>query len=146
MYNELDNYIKFYEDDNTSTNCYWEETGHEEASQMMDRFTDNEWNDLFSNLSSKSNIWKKRLVYAMYNCPDDIKIKTALKLINTNDIELFELLLVRIMNCDFSELNNKNDFINKIKQFNNTQSRITQNIFLSFLKKINENVENSKKI
>lgn len=145
MYKELDEYIKYYENDETSINCYWEELGYEYAAKTLSKFTRDDWDKLFSELDHKSDVWKKRLIYSMYETSNDMKIKVITKIVNTNDISLFELLLVRVMNCDLSEINNSKDFVNKIKQFSNTQSKMTQNIFLSFLKKLKADGQSSKR-
>lgn len=144
MYNELNEYINYYSDDSASTSCYWEELGYEYANNILTKFDDSDWNNLLDDLNNKSTVWKKRLVYAMHNSSSDMKLKVAQKLLNTDDIDLFELIIVRIMDCDLSKISNKSDFINKIKQFSSSQSLITQNIFLSFLKKLKEGEQKTK--
>ena len=141
MLKELDDYIKYYEEDTALMNEYWQGDGIEDATEILNNFTENDWQELINTLPSKSDVWKKRLTYCLYDKSNPNHLQALASLANTDNLDLFEIVLSFINRYDLEELTPEiiKRIQDKIVAFLPNSTEISNKLFNMFLKKkINE--------
>jgi hypothetical protein len=114
MFNKLNYNIESYEYDDLETTNAWDDLICDATTEILETFTNEDWEQLYEELPNKSIIWKKRF----YDCLPDIaendnQIKSLLFLTNTDDPELFALSLAKLVNYDFSNVENIDELYEK---------------------------------
>ena len=100
MYEDLDFYLNDYA--SISDLNYFYDAGYKDIVEIIDQFTEEDWEELFSHLDDKNGSWKEILVYCVNLCvSDDDPHKARLlenlaqySLYNSTE-ELFEMLAIR---------------------------------------------------
>ena len=138
MVEQFDNYIKQYEYDDESTNNNWFDYAFEYGTQLLNEFSQDDWDELKKELPSKSIIWQRRFVYCMVNSIGDNQLDILLSLTDTNDIYLFEIIIGILGSYDIEKIYNLDSVIRRIQYFYLKADIITEKVFLVFLKNVRE--------
>lgn len=129
-YEQFDEFIILMSEANASED-YWYDVGVDEAMYLLERFSDEDWEWLQKNITNKSVLWQKRVVYCFEEENDVREINIILSLVETEDKELFEICIdtLRVLisgnNNDYI-LNNKElmERINELACRNSATGRI----------------------
>ncbi|MEW4411867.1 hypothetical protein [Clostridium sp. AN503] len=92
MYIELDTYITEFSKEDSSDD-YWYDVGVIHASQLINKFSLDDWVELMIHIDEKNNMWKKRFVYCLGDCNSEEYVNIILKIIDTDDEELFVMCI-----------------------------------------------------
>ena len=140
MYSELEEYLLGY-----LPADYWYDEGVDIARDIISGFKEDDWKELSERLSLQNNEWKKKLAYCLYDEDNNFELQTLLKLLDTNDEELFEICLDSLrsfINKDNAGyVINNPEMIGNIKKLYNKSSRPTQVMLSDFLKKLSQFTE-----
>lgn len=101
MFDEFDKYILAFASEDFSAD-YWYDEGADIAEKMLSEFGEDDWKTLFETVSARNTEWKKRLAYCMHDESDLYQLKVLLNLAETDDDELFEIV-VDSLRCFTSE-------------------------------------------
>ncbi|MGG4451469.1 hypothetical protein [Brevibacillus porteri] len=85
MYKELDVFITGCQ----NTVDYWYDHGCIIASDMLEKFSQKDWEDLSSHVLMKPLEWQRKLAYCMDSCCNKHELNILLSLLDTDDEELF---------------------------------------------------------
>lgn len=89
-YKEFDKLITEMSGENASDD-YWYDVGVNDAMTLLEKFSDNDWEQLLDNMLSKSIEWQTRFAYcADSDINDEVIIKCLVLLSSIDDDELFE--------------------------------------------------------
>ena len=137
MYNELDEYLS----DDFIPN-YWYDEGVDIAREIISGFKEYDWKMLLEEISKKDIEWKKRIAYCLYNCDNKYEWLLLLKLLDTEDDELFVMSLDSLrsfINKETTEfLINNPAVICRIKKLYYNSGRPIQIVLKDLIKQINE--------
>lgn len=114
MYKELDEYITEFSKEDSSDD-YWYDVGVVYASQLIGDFNKEDWLELLQHIYEKDNMWKKRFVYCLGNQKSEEEVEVILRIIDTEDEELFVMCVDALK--DLITEDNKN----KILCYKNTK-------------------------
>lgn len=145
MYKEFDKCVERYNNDFITTACLWEEEGFINAFKLLEEFTNQDWNELINNLPSKSNVWKKRLAYCMIFIDEEPKKKILLSMIDTEDIKLFETILLAFVEGNVRVDEYLEKIVNRIKYFTPKSGKIVKDTFKMFLEKQKDMIQGERK-
>ena len=136
MIEELDELMKFYDNDNSVISNYWYDEGIEEANEILQKFTDDEWNRLILSLPSRSVIWKKRFVYCLTDTNNMNHLKALLSIIKTDNEELFCIAISFLNQFDLKDIPEKEEILNRINELLPiTNSKISEMVYNTFLER-----------
>lgn len=137
MFNKLDEYIREFENEDFAMD-YWYDEGVFIAQELIQDFEKEDWIVLLSNLTDKSIGWKRRLAYCLHDESDLNQLDILLKLIDTDDSELFELAVDSLRGFTGKEskkiIQNNPQILLKIKKLMPNVGTTTKKIFEEFLK------------
>lgn len=137
MYNEFNKYI--YELENGSED-FWYDVGVISASEMLSKFTDEDWENLLNELPKQSLAWKRKVVYCIDNNNNPYELKCLLALANTEDEELFEMsvdsLREFINEKNLNLIKEEKILVDKVEKLVETAGVATKRILDEFLIKI----------
>ncbi|WP_324279569.1 hypothetical protein U3G77_09820 [Paenibacillus polymyxa] len=91
-YEEFDKLITEMSGENASDD-YWYDVGVNDAMNLLENFSELDWELLKKNIMDKSLEWQKRVVYCFEEENDPREINIILTLIETTDKELFEMCI-----------------------------------------------------
>lgn len=112
MYKKFDLCISEFSIDNEPGD-YWYDCGLIESAEILDKFTDSDWQQLLTTLADKSIFWKTRLVECLGDLRNSYELEVILELINTDDNDLFVSCIDSLRTIDISSLSeNQLDKIN----------------------------------
>ena len=77
----------------------WSNIVYEAVIENLERFTDEDWDQLFSELPRKSVLWKRRLCDCLW-LPDPRCVKALLCLSDTQDEETFYMMIVNLLDLE----------------------------------------------
>lgn len=134
MFEKLDNYIKEFETEDFAVD-YWYDEGFLIAEDMLQKFEDEDWETLLQVLPGRTIGWKRRLAYCLHDSDDLKQLETLLALIDTDDTELFEILVdsLRSFKNNKDMVQNNNLIIKKIENLMPKAGVVTKKIFQDFL-------------
>ncbi|MBU9705485.1 hypothetical protein KSP24_00920 [Paenibacillus sp. AK121] len=89
-YEQFDKLITEMSGENASDD-YWYDVGVNDAMNLLENFSELDWELLKKNIMDKSLEWQKRVVYCFEEENDPREINIILTLIDTTDKELFEM-------------------------------------------------------
>lgn len=92
MYDKLDTYLTEFSKEDSSDD-YWYDVGVIYASQLISDFNDDDWYKLIEHIDEKDDMWKKRLVYCLGDGERTADVDVILKLMDTEDDELFVMCI-----------------------------------------------------
>lgn len=120
MFKELDDYLSVYLSDD-----YWYDEGFSIAQEMLLKFPPRDWEELSNEVLNKPIEWQRKLAYCLHNESSMDELNMLLKLLSTDDEELFEI-------C-----------IDSLRSFTSTESKKLILKDLSIPKRIYELISNS---
>ena len=135
MFEKLNEFINYYAVDDSYVESGWYEDAFEDAIEILDSFNDDDWKKLLDVLPTKSDLWKQRLAYCMYDSKSSNHLKALLSLVDTDNEDLLKIVIGCLNRFDLESNEHKEEIINKIEQFMPSTSRISQDIFTKFIEK-----------
>lgn len=114
MYEELNKYIKEFEKDDSITDSFWAESASDDAIDMIDDFSDEDWEQLFQELPNQSPVWKRRLESALVDT-DNFNVVKALVVLAQTEEDMKHLSYV-IDSLGFAQLESNEDTIMLLKR------------------------------
>lgn len=146
MFDEFDKYISAFAMEDYSVD-YWYDEGAGIAENMLDKFDNNDWKTLLRSMPERTVEWKKRLAYCMNNGSDLNQLTVLLKLADTDNDELFEIVVdsLRVFTGEecLNLIQNDSQIIYKIKELYPKVGDVTKRVFEAFLNKM---IELSKEV
>lgn len=92
MFDEFDKYILEFAAEGFAVD-YWYDEGVNIAENMIYEFEDSDWKNLLEAVPKRTIEWQKRLAYCMHDGNDLNQLNILLDLVETNDNELFEIVI-----------------------------------------------------
>lgn len=139
MYNKFDVCISdfSYESDPSD---YWYDCAILEATEMLNKFNNNDWELLLSQIKLKPIFWQKRLVECLGDLHNSYELDVLLNIINTDCEELFiscvdSLRLLDLSNLDKSK---KKSLLLKIDILLQNASSPVKSVLQELIKKLVE--------
>ncbi len=133
MFEKLDNYINDFETEDFAVD-YWYDEGFLIAEEMLEKFENDDWEKLIQVLPSRTIGWKRRLAYCLHDSSDLKQLEILLVLIDTDDMELFEILVdsLRSFKDNKAMVQNNSLIIKKIETLMPKVGEVTKKIFQEF--------------
>ena len=139
MFNEFDKYILEFAVEDFAVD-YWYDEGVDIAENMLHEFGDNDWKILLETIPERTIEWQKRLAYCMHDGSDLNQVRVLLELANTDDSELFEIVVDSLRGFTSEEsltlIQNDMQIGSKIKELIPKMGDATKRVFKEFLKKL----------
>lgn len=105
---------------------------------MLCEFEENDWKMLLEVVSERTVEWQKRLAYCMHDKRDLNQLKVLLNLVETDDSELFEIVVdsLRGFTCEESLnlIQTDSQIVSKIEALMPKVGDATKRVFEEFLK------------
>ena len=143
MFDEFDKYISKFAVENFAVD-YWYDEGVVIAENMLCEFEENDWKALLETVSERTVEWQKRLVYCMHDTSDLNQLKVLLNLVETDDSELFEMVVDSLRDFTSDECMNliqaDSRIVSKIEELMPRAGYATKRVFEEFLKTNRENL------
>ncbi len=137
-YEEFDKLITEMSGENASDD-YWYDVGVSDAMNLLEKFSEDDWKLLGSNVMDKPLEWQKKVVYCFEEENDAREINIVLSLVETTDKELFEMCIdsLRFLINDNNKeyIINNNELIQKLREMASIDS-ISGRICSEFLNKL----------
>lgn len=137
-YQEFDKLITEMSVENASDD-YWYDVGVSDAMNLLEKFSEDDWKLLGSNVMDKPLEWQKKVVYCFEEENDVREINIVLSLVETTDKELFEMCIdsLRFLINDNNKeyIINNNELIQKLRKMALIDS-ISGRICSEFLNKL----------
>ena len=115
MYEQLDIFLNDFANDNIAILNYWYDGEYEEAIEMIEQFTEEDWQKLLENYKTKSDFWKERLAYCFVDKDNHYQFQILEDLLNTENIHLFAKVIDELrVHFDIKKLNNIEELLKKI--------------------------------
>lgn len=136
MYNEFDKYLSgnFHDD-------YWYDEGVTIAQELLESFSEEDWEFLVNEFEDKTLGWRKRLAYCMDDKHNLHQLTILLTLLQDNDDELLELTIDSLRTFDTrqnKELIKTSPVLrDTLVKLMNTPSIPTKRMINDFIKKMN---------
>ena len=138
MYDELDFYLKDYDTDNDAVLNYWYDAGFKDVTEILEEFTDTDWEELLENIDNKSDVWKERLVYCLEDKDKQYQVKLLEKLLKTKDNSLFlQVINTLRTSFDVNTIGDKEEIIKKINLLLPESDQFTTKAYLDYIDKAN---------
>lgn len=105
---------------------------------MLCEFEENDWKMLLGVVSERTIEWQKRLAYCIHDKSDLNQLKVLLNLVETDDSELFEIVVDSLRDFTSEEILNliqtDSRIVSKIEELMPKIGDATKRIFEEFLK------------
>lgn len=137
MFDEFDKYISEFAAEDFAID-YWYDEGVDIAENMLREFAENDWKALLEAVSERTVEWQKCLAYCMHDKSDLNQLKVLLNLIDTDDSELFEMVVDSLRG--FTGEENLNSIqtdlriVSKIEELMPKAGDVAKRVFEEFLK------------
>ena len=106
---------------------------------MLHEFSNNDWKSLLEIIPKRTVEWQKLLAYCMHDGNDLNQLAVLLKLVGTEDSELFEIVVDSLRGFTSKEslnlIQNNSQVVSKIKELLPKAGETTKRVFEEFLKK-----------
>ncbi len=139
MFSELDDYLKEFEMDEYALD-YWYDEGFSIAQDMLSQFIEEDWKQLKEQLSNRSLGWKRRLGYCLHDYESLKEIEILCELIDTEDDELFEIVIDSLRSHNIQMILNlnviKQEHLKKIESKFSTSNTVEKKVMGDFLSKL----------
>ena len=140
MYEQFDLFLTDYAIEDSGVLNYWYDSAYEDAMEMMENFTEEDWQKLLKDIETKSNLWKERLAYILSDKTNPYQIKVIRELLKTDNDELLVKTLETIKtDFDLRDFTYDEKLKNKIKELQQTGNAVTKDITANFERKLEEN-------
>ena len=132
MLNELNEYLN-----GNMSEDYWYDEALFICQNILKEFSDNNWIDLLQTIPKKDIRWKIRLAECMGDNQSSYEFQCIMKMINTDNNDLFIACIDSLRNLDLSSLdeNNRNEIKNQVKLLHEKSSPPVKKVFQDFLHK-----------
>lgn len=138
MFDEFDKYILEFAVEDFAVD-YWYDEGVDIAENMLREFSNNDWKSLLEIIPKRTVEWQKLLAYCMHDGSDLNQLAVLLKLVGTEDSELFEIVVDSLRGFTSKEslnlIQNNSQVVSKIKELLPKAGETTKRVFEEFLKK-----------
>lgn len=138
MFDEFDKYILEFAVEDYAVD-YWYDEGVDIAENMLHKFSNNDWKSLLEIIPKRTVEWQKLLAYCMHDGNDLNQLAVLLKLVGTEDSELFEIVVDSLRGFTSKEslnlIQNNSQIVLKIKELLPKAGETTKRVFEEFLKK-----------
>lgn len=138
MFDEFDKYISEFAVEDFAVD-YWYDEGVDIAENMLHEFSNNDWKSLLEIIPKRTVEWQKLLAYCMHDGNDLNQLAVLLKLVGTEDSELFEIVVDSLRGFTSKEslnlIQNNLQVVSKIKELLPKAGETTKRVFEEFLKK-----------
>ncbi|HAZ91533.1 MAG TPA: hypothetical protein DCX21_06125 [Eubacterium sp.] len=126
-------------DDNTSED-YWYDVSVFTCQELINSFSDIEWQQLSEKVNSYSDEKKIRIVECLANIGNKNSFSIILKLSNTENHDLFMACIDALRDMDLTDLScdEKNDLLQKVKCYSNNASDFEKTILRAFCSSIGQ--------
>ena len=133
MYEQFDLFLTDYAIEDSGVLNYWYDSAYEDAMEMMENFTEEDWQKLLKDIETKSNLWKERLAYILSDKTNPYQIKVIRELLKTDNDELLVKTLETIKtDFDLKDFTYEEKLKNKIKELQQTGNAVTKDITTKF--------------
>lgn len=140
MFEEFDKYILEFATEDFALD-YWYDEGSDIAEDMLCEFEDSDWKKLLEKVPKRTIEWQKRLAYCMHDGNDLNQLEVLLSLSETNDVELFEIVVDSLRSFTNIEgpkrVQIDSKIVSKIDKLKPGVGDATKRIFEEFQKGIN---------
>ncbi|WP_240422392.1 hypothetical protein [Listeria costaricensis] len=122
MFEKLDSYLLDFINENSSED-FWYDYAYMQAQELLNNFTQSDWEEMYKNIDSKSDLWKIRVSYCIDEDAGMNGFAFLLSLMNDSD-DVIEYALDSLRSFDSEEYKNiisSNDIL-KIKAQNLLES------------------------
>lgn len=137
MFDKFDKYILAFAEEDFAFD-YWYDEGADIAENMLYEFNDNDWKTLLETIPKRTIDWQKRLAYCMHDGNDLNQLSVLLRLADTDDSELFEIVVDSLRSFTNEEslslLQNDSQIVFKIKELLPKVGDATKRLFQEILK------------
>lgn len=138
MFDEFDKYILEFAVEDFAVD-YWYDEGVDIAENMLHEFSNNDWKSLLEIIPKRTVEWQKLLAYCMHDGNDLNQLAVLLKLVGTEDSELFEIVVDSLRGFTSKEslnlIQNNSQVVSKIKELLPKAGETTKRVFEEFFKK-----------
>ena len=138
MFDEFDKYILEFAVEDFVVD-YWYDEGVDIAENMLQEFSDNDWKSLLEIMPMRTVEWQKLLAYCMHDGNDLNQLAVLLKLVETEDSGLFEIVVDSLRGFASKEslslIQSNSQVVSKIKELMPKAGEPAKRIFEEFLKK-----------
>lgn len=136
MYNIFDSCISDFSHEGDSED-YWYDCAIADSIEMLNNFSDDDWQLLIRELENKSVLWQKRLVECLGGFHNSYELKIILELINTENEDLFIACIdtLRSLNLSNLSLEAKEQLLTKVKLLMMKSKPPVKNVLDEFIKK-----------
>ena len=147
MYKKYDEIISKCSVDDPETKNYWYEVGCNDAIEILNNFDKKDWQDLMNNLPSKSNEWKACMLYSLCNPNDVNQLDALLAVIETDDYDLFTMI-INVLNARDFQVSNaiKIKLMEKIYKYLEDVPSYDRDLFIEYYNKIVEDLNPTNNI
>lgn len=139
MFDEFDKYILEFAGEDFAVD-YWYDEGAGIAENMLYEFDDDDWKILLETVHERTIEWQKRLAYCMHDGSDLNQLRVLLRLVDTDDSELFEIVVDSLRGFTSEEsinlIQNDTQIVSKIKELLPKVGDATKMVFQEFFRNI----------
>ena len=137
MFDEFDKYIFEFAVEDFAVD-YWYDEGVDIAENMLCEFKENDWKTLLEAVSERTIEWQKRVAYCMHDKSNLNQLKVLLSLVETDDAELFEIVVDSLREFTSEESLNliqaDSRIVSRIEVLLPKVGCVTKRVFEEFLK------------
>ncbi len=137
MYDKFDHNVTMYAYDDMISDIRWDDTTRDDTIDILEAFTEEDWQRLFQELPTKSTIWQKRFVDCIISEDNQNELKALLLLANTNDPNLFVEVIVALLDFDLSNIEGLDSLYDKVEKMIPLVPLYRKSILIDFLEKKN---------
>lgn len=117
MFEKLDNYLLDFINE-ASSEDFWYDYAYMQAQELLNNFTQSDWEDMYKHIDTKSDLWKIRVAYCIDEDAGMNGFKFLLSLMNDSD-DVVEYALDSLRSFDSEEYKRiigSNDILKKKAQ------------------------------
>lgn len=138
MYEQLEEYLS-----GTFSIDYWYDEGYVFASDLLKKFSKNDWEKLLCNIHTKPRDWQIRFAYSTSDINNEYVLESLILLSNIDDDELFETcidsLRVLLDEGNSIEIVMATEIKQRIEKIMGKCDHVSQKMFENFLKNYKDN-------
>ncbi|MHC5218086.1 hypothetical protein ACYSNR_15610 [Enterococcus sp. LJL128] len=101
MFEKLDNYLLDFINENSSED-FWYDYAYIQAQELLNNFTQSDWEELYKHIDAKSDLWKIRVAYCIDEDAGMNGFRFLLSLMNDSD-DVIEYALDSLRSFDAEE-------------------------------------------
>lgn len=137
MFDEFDKYILAFAVEDFPVD-YWYDEGIDFAEKMLCEFKEDDWKTLLEAVSERTIEWQKHLAYCLNDKSDLNQLKVLLSLVDTDDNELFEIVVDSLRNFTSEESLNliqaESRIVSRIEELMPKVGNVTKKVFEEFIR------------